>query len=87
MPRWASRLLLEIVDVRVQRVQEITEDDAIDEAADMPFSSAEEGGLATTRRRIREIAFPVLWDRVNAKRGFPWSANPWVWAIMFRRLQ
>ena len=69
MPRWASRITLEVADVRVQRVQEISEGDCLAE------------GCGAKDRRV----FAELWDSINAKRGFGWEANPWVWAITFRR--
>lgn len=76
MPRWASRITLEITDVRVQRVQEISEDDARAEGVDYPGTKA--GPIAE---------FAHLWDSINAKRGFGWDTNPWVWAITFKRVQ
>lgn len=71
MPRWASRLTLRITDVRVQRLQEITEEDAKAEG----FSDGE-------RRETAREHFRELWNFINGKRA-PWSNNPWVWAISF----
>ena len=66
MPRWASRITLKIVSVRVERVQEISRADEIAEGTpDGMF-------------------FDCLWDSINAKRA-PWSSNPWVWVIEFRK--
>lgn len=88
MPRSAARLTLEIVSIRVGRVQEISEADAI-----------AEGILISTQRRKVGIpyygvsgewfifareAYQFLWDKINAPRGFGWNANPWVWVIDFR---
>lgn len=75
MPRWASRLLLEITEVRVQRVQEISRRDA--EAEGMREGSPPVSVLC----RYRD-----LWDSLNAKRGYSWESNPWVWAISFNRV-
>lgn len=78
MPRWASRVTLEITDVRVQRVQDITSEDAWVEGSrcactePVPMCS---GNIATYREQ---------WDALNAKRGYPWLLNPWVWAISFK---
>ena len=69
MPRWAARIILEVTDVRVERVQEITLAQAIAEG----FPSIE--------------AFRVYWDKLNAKRGFGWDMNPWVWVVGFRLLE
>lgn len=73
MPRWASRLTLHITDVRVERVQEISEVDAIREGVTL---------IEETCDRPRD-AFRALWDSLNAARGFGWDANPWVVAISF----
>lgn len=105
MPRWASRLTLEIVEVRLQRLQEISEDDARAEGCDW-----RDADIARTIG-LHRIAFAKRWDAINGKRrrreclslGDPgytashpwrtvvdesaaWSANPWVFALTFRRL-
>lgn len=90
MPRWASRLLLEVVSVRVERVQEITPHDVIDEGFDDP-SWWREFRNSDGRELIREdsalIAFEDTWNDLNAKRGYGWASNPWVWVIEFRRVE
>ena len=75
MPRWASRLLLEVKAVRVERLQEISEDDA--------FAEGISGGdwLGNPVGTYRE-----LWDSINAKRGHSWESNPWVWVVEFERV-
>lgn len=80
MPRWASRLTLEVTDVRVQRLQEIT-----DEAA------AAEGVTAWRDTHPNHATtyvpeFRLTWDAIYAKRCLDWDAAPWVWAITFRRI-
>lgn len=75
MPRWASRLTLEITAVRVERLQDITEKDA-----------KAEGVIRHTTYHPRygyRDGFCTLWDSVNLKRGFGWQSNPWVWVIEF----
>lgn len=85
MPRWASRITLEVTDVRCQRVQEISEEDAVAEGCsghdgEGPYISAFGG-----RRIINNFA--ALWDTLNAKRGYGWDSNPWVWAYTFKVLE
>lgn len=76
MPRWASRLTLEITEVRVQRLQEISEEDARAEGV-KAFQNSD-GSL-----RYRD-EFIKTWSLLNAKRGFGWDTNPWVWIIAFQ---
>jgi hypothetical protein len=82
MPRWASRLTLEITAVRVERVQDISEEDAKAEGIQ---PSGEHQTLCPGRSYRNEFA--VLWNTLNAKRGYGWDANPWVWVISFKRVQ
>lgn len=84
MPKWAARLWLEIVEVRVERLQEISEEDAIAEGCDLPLVARKDGGLAETRRRIKSIAYPALWESINGPGS--WEQNPWVWAITFKKV-
>lgn len=70
MPAWASRITLKIRDVRVERLQSITEADALAEGI-IPFSAT------------AALDYKGLWDDINAKRGYPWESNPWVWVIDF----
>lgn len=81
MPRWASRILLEITGVRVERVQDIDEGDAIAEGIP-PFAP---GGIKQTSTIPRKH-FSTLWDSINDKRGYSWSLNPWIWVIEFKRV-
>jgi hypothetical protein len=80
MPRWASRITLEIADVKIERIQDISEEDAKAE------------GIAVWPRTYitkgRWLSGPVagfaqLWNSLNEKRGFGWDANPWVWVVAF----
>lgn len=89
MPRWASRLTLEIVSVRVERVQEISEKDALAEGAlefDSPTTFVDHGmqSIYLPSMGYARASFMRLWDSINAKRA-PWDSNPWVWVIEFRR--
>jgi hypothetical protein len=80
MPRWASRLTLEIVSVKVERVQEISEEDA--QAEGIVF-----GTYDASERQTYKTEFIRLWDSINEKRGFGWAKNPWVWAITFKAVK
>jgi hypothetical protein len=83
MPRWASRITLEITAIRVERVQDITYQDILDEGWDARTSEP------FTNRTAGEDAhdwYCKLWDSINAKRGYSWADNPWVWVIEFRRI-
>jgi len=89
MPRWASRITLEITDVRVQRLQEISEDDCIAEGIDRvksgPFGFRDYEWLDAQTGIEAWKSYASLWDSINGKRA-PWSSNPWVWCITFKRL-
>lgn len=74
MPRWASRITLEITRLRVERLQDISEEEA--EAEGIVI---EKGDYYRTCKG----KFHQLWDSLNAKRGFGWETNPWVWVIEF----
>lgn len=84
MPRWASRITLEIVGVRVQRVQEISEVDAKAEGLEFmePNRFAPPGGKEWMPH---DAAFQSLWDFVNSPGA--WERNDWVWAITFKVLE
>lgn len=96
MPRWASRLTLRITDVRVERVQDISEEDAEAEGSFLGKCSCSDmqtpmTGLYATFRQtgcsIHGEEFRALWDSINKIRGYGWDANPWVWAISFDVIQ
>ena len=73
MPRWASRLTIEVVSVRPERLQDIGHEDVIAEGLSNVAGSSE--------------WFPKGWDTLNAKRGYPWKSDPWVWRIEFKRTE
>lgn len=80
MPRWASRITLEVTAVRVERLQAISEADAMMEGVDaIPMSDMPRNGCFTRRDDFRQ-----LWDIINGK-SCPWESNPWVWAMTFRK--
>ena len=77
MPRWASRILLEITAIRVERLQEIKKSfidlkaEGIPDDILLPYMAND---------------FSILWDFLNAKRGYPWAMNPWPWVLGLRRV-
>ena len=80
MPRWASRITLGILGVRVERVKDIGEEEAVSEGCVvMPAS-------AINPQPTARGSFIMLWNSINYARGFGWLSNPWVWVIEFRRV-
>ena len=84
MPRWASRITLEITEVRFQRLQEISYYDVLEEGLKKQFLTDEQQTDAGHIREAKE-AFAQSWDAIN--RHFPFSVNPKVWAITYRMLK
>jgi hypothetical protein len=82
MPRWASRITLEITDVRTQRLQDISEADAEAEGVDFLRRVPDADETLDARGLFR-----CLWDGIYEARGLGWDANPWVHAISFRRVE
>lgn len=78
MPRWASRITLQVTNVRVERVQEISEEDAIAEGV-----SKHDGSVCIGETHRAE--FRCLWDSINGKKH-PWASNPWVWVVEFKKV-
>lgn len=74
MPRWASRITLEVTGIRVERLQEITLLDAVDE------------GWHPANGQGPVEWYEDLWNAINKKRGFGWATNPWVWVIQFKKI-
>lgn len=70
MPRKASRINLEIMNIGIERLQDISSDDCWRE------------GVSN-----HPDAFRKLWDSINAKRGYSWESNPFVWVIEFKRIR
>lgn len=89
MPRTASRILLEITDVRVERLNAISEEDATAEGIppagsllpDYPGTFLTPKGYFATAK----VAFQRLWESIYGEEG--WLANPWVWVIEFKRVE
>ncbi len=86
MPRWASRITLEITSVRAERLQNISESDARAEGATIEEHHMR-GYCAGAYLPPSIRAFHDLWDGLNAARGQGWDTNPWVWIVEFRRIE
>lgn len=82
MPRWASRITLEITNIRVENLQDISEEDAKAEGC-LPL--VEEDGSVTCGRR--KTVFTRLWNSLHKKDGFEWDKNHWVWVIEFKKIE
>lgn len=95
MPRWASRLTLEVLSVRTERVQSITEEDARAEGVDANRFRGTDDCWDPLNNRGKEYrtAFAYAWGEIHGwegesrtKPGHSWASNPWVWVISFRRV-
>ncbi len=88
MPRWASRITLEITGIKVERLQAISEEDCLREGLKPyrrnPNLNINHGSNANASALMLQKDFMFLWDSINKK--FPWSSNPWVWCISFKVL-
>jgi hypothetical protein len=87
MPREYARLSLEVTRVRVERLRDISEADAVAEGAADRIGGAmiksEQFGMTAP---FAVYNYALLWDSLNAPRGYGWEVNPWVWVIEFRRV-
>lgn len=86
MPRWASRITLEVMEVSVQRLQEISEEDAIAEGLHQDKNGLWTWGDYPSGSNNPVYAFQLLWDSIYSKKH-PWASNCWVWVYSFRRVK
>ena len=93
MPRWASRILLEIVSVRVERLQAISEADAQAEGVEQNTTPGltlikpewrAYGHEGTQYCTTAAASFRTLWESINGAQS--WEADPWVWVVEFKRV-
>jgi len=90
MPRWASRITLEVTGVRVERLQDISEADAIAEGTPCyvcggPMTGRSEADCHCFHRKAQPSDYRALWEQINGPGS--WDANPWVWCVEFKRLE
>ena len=81
MPRWVSRILLEITAVRVERLQDITEQQALAEGVASCAQDLDPDGNGYSPGEL----FSILWSSINGTDS--WNANPWVWVVEFKRVE
>lgn len=79
MPREAARIFLRVTNVRVERLQDITDKDVLKEGTNVIVSGYD--------RNDYEFCFMNLWDSTCTKEEYRWSYNPWVWVIEFERIE
>lgn len=84
MPRWASRITLEITDVRVERLNDISEADALAEGAEVCANGVWFDRSPTFAGSDARGAYYCLWQHINGPGS--WAANPWVWVVEFKRV-
>ena len=85
MPRWASRITLEITDVRVERLQDISEADAVAEGCKPIRPELVQDGLIVRPWCSAVEEFRLVWEQIHG--GGSWEKNPWVWVIEFKKLE
>lgn len=89
-PRGLSRITLEITGVRVERLQDISEDDCYAEGIDTEGEAYNEGANfvnAGSPNPAARWAYASLWESINGRGPHHWNANPWVWCVEFRRIK
>lgn len=84
MPRWASRILLEVTEVHVERLQSISEADAKAEGAPDYEEGIDAPPLDKTCVWSYRSSYLRVWETINGPES--WDANPWVWAVSFRNV-
>lgn len=86
MPRWASRIIIEITRIRIERLQDISEYDAYSEGVSYtgPFPNAVLSGFLPRPENLARIEFENLWKSINDVES--WHANPLVWVVEFKRV-
>ena len=93
MPKAAARIWLQVKDVRVERVKDISESDAISEGvgfgfqmnAGWPDYNNIKDGVCQVTQDTPEMSFATLWDSINGSES--WDSNPWVWVVEFEKIE
>jgi len=85
LPRRYSRITLEVTGVRVERLKDISEDQALAEGIDNDMCRASIGKAPLKNGYLPTCAFSYLWEQINGAGS--WDANPWVWVVEFKRIE
>lgn len=83
MPKSACRIWMEITDIRVERVRDITPEEITKEGVVSDITNPAMGKRHLNRLKI---LWTNLWNSINEKRGYSWESNPWVWVVEFKRV-
>lgn len=84
MKPWSARLVLAVAEVRIERLQDITHEDAEAEGMRGPLIDRDLDRIVSQVGLAPRMAYAKLWDAINGKRA-PWASNPWVWVVTFAR--
>jgi len=96
MPTEAARTVRRMTDIRVEKLQEISEEDAIAEGVGYGFQMnsgwpdyqhINDDGICTLTQDTAVMSFATLWDSINAKRGYGWDVPQWIWVVEFKQLE
>ena len=90
LPKWGSRIWLRVKDIRIERIQDITALDAMEEgirAFENKHGVRYGKDEADCWEREPVTPFKRLWDTINAARGYPWEFDPWAWVVEFEKLE
>lgn len=96
MPKEAARLFLRVNNVRVERLQEISEEGAKAEGIGYGFQinsgwpdygHINSNGVCELTQDTARMSFATLWNELYAEKGYGWNENPWVWVIEFEKME
>lgn len=89
MPKEAARSVYQYASISVERVQDISRDDAKAEGVSGVWKNPPENEEHYARVMLNPYVanYSVLWDKINAERGYPWESNPWVWVLNYVEVQ
>ncbi len=86
IPRWASRITLEVIDLRVERVSDISDRDCLSEGLGLGIRANDCGPPGFPRKQVF-YQFRHLWNSINQSRGYGFDTSPWVWVYGFKQVE